>query len=111
MTTIGNASLNWLHVGLIGSNAGLGVLKLENIESKEVIFSNNQAGDGQGGIESYRGGWRDDQVGSVCNEISAYPHQSSSASTVFKPFNYLTATPQTTLIFIFISTSSFNSAA
>lgn len=71
MNTIGNTSLHWLHVGLIGSNAGLDVLKLENIESKEVIFSKsqidqngkNQTGGEQRGIESYRGGWRDEQVG------------------------------------------------
>lgn len=69
MNTIGNTSLHWLHVGLIGSNAGLDVLKLENIESKEVIFSKsqidqngkNQTGGEQRGIESYRGGWRDEQ--------------------------------------------------
>lgn len=66
MTAIGNASLHWLHVGLTGSNAGLDILKLENIESKDVIFSKhdeqNEAAGRQGGVESYRGGWRDDQV-------------------------------------------------
>jgi len=93
MTTIGTASLNWLSAGLIGSNAGLGVLKLENIESKDLIFSKNQAGGGQGGIESYRGGWRDDQVGSIYTKFSVFSHQTSSASTVLNFFIQLTATP------------------
>jgi hypothetical protein len=65
MATIGATSLQWLHVGLANSNAGLDVLGQENIEYKDVIFNQNHIPsgvDGQGGIESYRGGWRDDQV-------------------------------------------------
>jgi hypothetical protein len=73
-----NTSLNWLHVGLASSNAGLDVLKLENIEPKDLIFSKqgeNETAGGQGGVESYRGGWRDDQVRSFGTSCSSFSHR------------------------------------
>ena len=56
-------SLLWLPPGFGGTNAGLDVLKLENIEFKDLIFSRGDQSEGGGaGVESYKGGFRDGQV-------------------------------------------------
>ena len=57
-------SFSWLPGAFGAANAGLEVLKLENIEFKDILFSHSAtADDGSNApVESYKGGWRDGQV-------------------------------------------------